>query len=334
MSSKPDVEAKPKSNPALTTSAMPGSALAASTWGMPRRGDSYFQIRIGRNISFAVIFSLLVHLLVLLTFAPKLLSTGEPQPSEEQQPMTVSLGPPSSSKSASAELAPIVPEAISEPQPMARPAVKAVKPRIQPQAKPQPDSSTNKIIALERPAPNSIELPLNPRIPAPVPAPPEREAPTDMLAYVNAARARRQAEQGYTARDSMEIAARDNPLSEDDKRSAIIKRNLEEVGTNGIFQIRELRSNTAQFSFLGWKHEYSNARQELVDVEVGPDGDINRAIAKKMITIIRRDYSGDFNWESRRLGRTIIMSARPEDNAGLEDFLISEFFGVAGIVAR
>ena len=155
-----------------------------------------------------------------------------------------------------------------------------------------------------------------------------------MMSYVNAARARREAAQGYTARDSVEIAARDNPLSEDDRRSAIIKRNLEEVGTNGIFQIRELRSNTAQFSFLGWKHEYTNARQELVDVEVGPDGDINRAIAKKMIAIIRRDYSGDFHWESIRLGRTITLSARQEDNAGLEDFLITEFFGVAGIVAR
>ena len=69
-------------------------------------------------------------------------------------------------------------------------------------------------------------------------------------------------------------------------------------------------------------------------MEVGPDGDINRAIAKKMIEIIRRDYNGDFHWESYRLGRTVILSARQEDNAGLEDFLISEFFGVAGIVAH
>lgn len=326
MSSKPDVEAKPKSAPALATSATPA-------WEIPRRGDIYFQIRFGRNISVAVIFSLLVHLLLLLTLAPKLLSIGTPL-SEEQQTMTVSLGPPPSSESASTEVASIVPEPTPEPQPTPKPAAKPAKPRMQPQPKPQPDSSTNKIIALEAPAPNSIELPLNRRIPVPVPAPPEPAAPTDMLAYVNAARARREAAQGYTARDAAEIAARDNPLSEDDKRSAIIKRNLQEVGTNGIFQIRELGSNTAQFSFKGWKHEYSNAKQELIDVEVGPDGNIDRAIVKKMIVIIRRDYSGDFNWESRRLDRTVILSARQEDNAGLEDFLINEFFGVAGIVAR
>jgi len=334
LSNKPDIEATPKSDPALATPAVPGSALAAPAWEMPRRGDRYFQIRFGRNISIAVIFSLLVHLLLLLTLAPKLFSTGEPH-TEEQQTMIVSLAPPSS-KSASAEPAPSVSEAMPEPQPMARPAAKPVKPLVkpkaQPRAKPQPDSSTNKIVALERPAPNSISEPINPRIPAP--AAPEPAAPTDMMSYVNAARARREAAQGLTARDSMEIAARDNPLSEDDKRSAIIKRNLQDVGTNGIFQIRELRSNTAQFSFKGWKHEYSNARQELVDVEVGSDGDIDRAIVRKMIAIIRRDYSGDFNWESIRLGRTVILSARQEDNAGLEDFLITEFFGSAGIVAR
>jgi len=330
LSDKPDLEAKPESD----------SALAVPAWEMPRRGDSYFQIRIGRNISVAAIFSLLVHLLLLLTLAPKLLSTGEPQPTEEQQTIIVSLAPPSPSKSTSAELAPSIAEATSEPisEPRPKPAAKPVKPlaepKAQPQAKPQPDSSTNKIIALEAPAPNSIEVPLNRRIPVPAPAPPEPAAPTDMMSYVNAARARREAEQGYTARDSVEIAAMDNPMSEDDRRSAIIKRNLEQQGTNGIFQIRELRSTTAQFSFLGWKHEYSNARQELVDVEVGPDGDINRAIAKKMIEIIRRDYNGDFHWESYRLGRTVILSARQEDNAGLEDFLISEFFGVAGIVAH
>ena len=39
------------------------------------------------------------------------------------------------------------------------------------------------------------------------------------------------------------------------------------------------------------------------------------------------DYSGDFRWESHRLGRIVILSARPEDSEGLEDFLIREFFG-------
>jgi hypothetical protein len=46
-----------------------------------------------------------------------------------------------------------------------------------------------------------------------------------------------------------------------------------------------------------------------------------------MITLIREHYDGNFNWESQRLGRSVVQSARPEDNAGLEAFLMMEFFG-------
>ena len=37
---------------------------------------------------------------------------------------------------------------------------------------------------------------------------------------------------------------------------------------------------------------------------------------------------GNFNWDSHRLGRVVILSARIDDNAGLETFLMREFFGV------
>jgi hypothetical protein len=43
--------------------------------------------------------------------------------------------------------------------------------------------------------------------------------------------------------------------------------------------------------------------------------------------LIREHYQGDFNWDSQRLGRTIIKSARIEDNTELEEFLMMEFFG-------
>jgi hypothetical protein len=46
-----------------------------------------------------------------------------------------------------------------------------------------------------------------------------------------------------------------------------------------------------------------------------------------MIALIREHYQGDFTWESHRLGRSVTQSARLEDNAGLEDFLMMEFFG-------
>ena len=45
-----------------------------------------------------------------------------------------------------------------------------------------------------------------------------------------------------------------------------------------------------------------------------------------MIELIRRYYTGNFNWESQRLDRVIVLSARPEDNEGLEGFMLKEFF--------
>ena len=46
-----------------------------------------------------------------------------------------------------------------------------------------------------------------------------------------------------------------------------------------------------------------------------------------MIAIIREREPGDFVWVSHRLGRNVNLSARPGDQAGLEDFLMQEFFG-------
>ena len=46
-----------------------------------------------------------------------------------------------------------------------------------------------------------------------------------------------------------------------------------------------------------------------------------------MIELIRTHYPGDFSWESRRLGRVVTLSARPQDSQELEAFLKKEFFG-------
>jgi len=115
---------------------------------------------------------------------------------------------------------------------------------------------------------------------------------------------------------------------------ANIKRNLQSSGTNGIFQILSLDGHTATFAFRGWKNEFSYSHREVYEVETGPGGDIERAVVRKMIEIIRRYYSGDFNWESPRFGRVLVLSARMQDNDGLEDFLLQEFFSARGIPAR
>ena len=57
----------------------------------------------------------------------------------------------------------------------------------------------------------------------------------------------------------------------------------------------------------------------MIEVDAGPDGDVELAIVRRMIALIREHYTGDFNWESQRLGRVVVLSAAPADNAELED---------------
>ena len=70
----------------------------------------------------------------------------------------------------------------------------------------------------------------------------------------------------------------------------------------------------------------SATRREVIEVTAGPDVDIQRAVARRMIELIREYHQGDFNWKSYRLGRVVTLSSRTEDSKGLEDFLIREFF--------
>ena len=61
-------------------------------------------------------------------------------------------------------------------------------------------------------------------------------------------------------------------------------------------------------------------------VDAGNGGDVQLAMVRRMIELIRGHYQGNFNWESHLLGRVVILSARPEDQPGLEAFMLREFF--------
>lgn len=198
-----------------------------------------------------------------------------------------------------------------QPKPLPRHSKPAIKPR--PEALPSPG------MAAARPAP--------PQESAPVP---DMAPPADLMAYVNAARERRRAAEMAAGRENAAATARERGPSEDQARMANIMRNLQPQGTNGVFQIVSMSARTAKYSFRGWTRNAGNARQELVEVSAGPDGDVERSIVRSMIELIRRYYKGDFNWESQRLDRVIVLSARLEDNAGLEDFLMREFFASGG----
>ena len=171
------------------------------------------------------------------------------------------------------------------------------------------------------PPPVEDKTAIHSETPPPIPPAAVPEA-TDMASYVAAMKARRQAaaQVGMNPEDGPQPSA-------DEVRMANIRRNLQN-GTSGVFQIVNMSMHSAQFTFRGWTNSQANSHRELIEVEAGPNDDIQREIVKKMIALIRRYYQGDFNWDSQRLGRTIVLSARLEDNAGLEDFMMREFFNV------
>jgi hypothetical protein len=286
-----------------------------SAWELTPRGDAYFQIRISRNTLIAIIVSLLIHAMLFTALAPHLIKTSPAGTTPD--PIVVRLNPPTPQKT------PSPPTEIAQAQPEAKP-----EQVHKPKPSPRPVKATSPVMAVEKPVANDFKVPANPSKPSPSP---DTAPPTDMMSYVNASRERRQAAESYAARENAAAVASERVPTEDEIKAANIKRNLQPQGANGVFQIINVSARTAQFSFRGWTSNYSNSRRELIQVEAGPDGDIQRAIVRRMIELIRNYYQGDFNWESQRLDRVVILSARKQDNDGLEDFLIQEFWGRRGV---
>ncbi len=152
-------------------------------------------------------------------------------------------------------------------------------------------------------------------------------APTDLSEYIKQAKARRRTEGIFDHLDNSKNVATNSQPSEEDIRMARIKRNLQAPGTSGIFQITSIGPRYAQFTFRAWTTGVSTSnRRETVTVDAGLDGDVERAIIRRMIQLIREHHKEDFNWESYRLNRVVVLSARMSDSEGLEEFLMREFF--------
>jgi hypothetical protein len=110
----------------------------------------------------------------------------------------------------------------------------------------------------------------------------------------------------------------------------IASANAKSVGsgndTGGIFSIENKTFASADVKFRGWNQNFKRRWLQQVRVERGSELDIETAIIKKMIELIRKEKPGDFEWDSHRLQRVVKMSARVEDQAELEAFLFKEMF--------
>ena len=81
----------------------------------------------------------------------------------------------------------------------------------------------------------------------------------------------------------------------------------------GTFQIRSMDFEDAQFTFYGWNRDINRRTFQVIDVRRGTNANINIAIVRKIISIIREHEQGDFQWLSKRMGREMTLSARTQD---------------------
>jgi len=267
----------------------------------------------------ALALSLLIHVAVLWQWLPKLRlpSPDEAKLGEANGSLIVHLAPPPSPPPSPALALP--PPA---PTPEARPPIAAARPRPPPP-----------VIAFNRPPPNIQSPPPTVRA-ATAPAPARPQADGDLTSYIEA---RRRARAQSAPDASAESVANAQPLEDDKARSdRIVAANLgtqraqtfgyDPTQGGGVFQIVRMGYDNAEFIFFGWNKEIRRNTKQQIEVRKGDNSDIRIAVVRKMISIIREYEQEDFRWESYRLGRVLMLSARARDNAGLEDFMLREFF--------
>ncbi|WP_442035711.1 hypothetical protein [Pseudoduganella sp. RAF19] len=213
-------------------------------------------------------------------------------------------------------------------------------PVSKPKPTPQPPKPITKTAKAEKPKATRAYLPPNPnaiterikpqeRIVPPEQAkltPPPAEA-TDMQSMIEMRRRSRNADQPTqpSAAESEAQAAlnraRANIMGAQGRNA-----NGERNDTGGIFQVTDKTFNSAEIKFRGFSSNFKRNWSQQVHVDQGGEKDIETAIVKKMIEMIRKEKPGDFVWESHRLGRNVPMSARKEDEPELQAFLLQEFF--------
>jgi len=300
--------------------------------GEPRRRHDVVTIP---TVWLAVVLSLLVHVAALWLVVPRLRFLADARDAGQASSLAVQLVPPTSLAANVARPAPAPPAAAPE-QPAPPSQQRPIRPRRVP-AKPQPQIAPRPPIALDKPAPSLPEPAQAPEtLSVPEPAakpPPMPPAPAqDLAAYVEARRRAR----GEVAASSPADAAAAAAKGDLERRDQIVAANLglgrtptfnrDKTDAGGIFQIRELGYDDARFYFFGFDKDINREAKQLIEVRRGNNSDIRIAVVRKMIAIIRENISGDFLWISQQQGRRVMLSARPQDNAGLEDFIMRDIF--------
>jgi hypothetical protein len=294
----------------------------------PRRRGDVVTIPI---IWLAFVLSLVVHLAALWEFLPKLpLLPGEAtEAGKIGERLAVRLAPAQTQ----APSAPSPPPQGAPASPARQIQPSSPKPRT-PKATP-PSPPAPPVVATAPPMPERPALPL-PAPPVAAPTPPAPSFGGDLSSFIAARRRERGEPEPSTSVGSASNAA---PAESDAaRRDRIVAANLASLNTptfgtepknsGGIFQIRRIGYDDAEFTFFGWNKDIHRRASQKIEVRKGDNSDIRVAVIRRIIEVIRDYEQEDFSWSSQRLGRVIVLSARPADNAGLEEFMMQEFFSV------
>jgi len=281
----------------------------------PRGGDKLIRINISRNTLIAIVCSILIHAMILFFVVPKMELTP---PKSTATTIEVSLAP-SKQAEPTPQVEQAAPEEPTEPvkEPVKKPKTSKVMTQ-QPKLDALPPTfKVPDVIASPKPSPEKL---------SPEVQPPKETVFPDMQSYIKAQQAKRQSTEFDAARQNAEAVAKEIGPSEDEIRDQRIAKNLQ-GGAGGTFTLTSLSGRHATFAFNGWVNSLSNQKQQYFEVEAKSGQDVRLLMIKQVISFIRESYQGDFPWDSKRLGKVITLSARPEDNSSLEEFLMTEFFG-------
>ena len=204
------------------------------------------------------------------------------------------------------------------------PTITVTRPATKAAGKPKEKARKDQDVARKKPVPIPQEKIVSIK---PQQAQPEA-APTDMMSMLNNARERRRAA-GTPDRNDRETEEQpdDNAIARANVQHSM--KQAQSRGRNeggGVFQVTFKGVRTAEMIFRGWDERRRDTTRQMLEIDAGLNGDIDTAIVRKMIELIRQRQSGDFSWQSRRLGRAVTLSARVQDNAELEEFLKKDFF--------
>jgi hypothetical protein len=173
---------------------------------------------------------------------------------------------------------------------------------------------------IDRPSPLAAPPPVETAAPAPA---------TDLAAYIAS---RRRARDGPAAPQSTPQPAE----TEQERHNRVVAENLGLTKTptfgndpargDGVFTVRSMALDFGEFAFYGWNNAIKRDSLQVIEVRRGNNENMEIAMVRRMIAVIRELSNGDFLWQSRRLNKGVWLSARLQDTAELEAFMLREIF--------